>query len=56
MHIAGSSLFYTTHQIFLSSRAVYLYCFDLTKDLNDFSQSNFELGFKVLNIKYITNY
>ena len=44
---AGQSLFYTTHQIFLSSRAVYLICFDLTKDLNDLAHSNVEFGVEV---------
>jgi len=46
---AGQSLFYTTHQIFLSSRAVYLICFDLTKDLDDLAHSNFEFGTRVIS-------
>ncbi|XP_013393768.1 probable serine/threonine-protein kinase pats1 [Lingula anatina] len=31
----GQYVFYTTHQTFLTWRAVYLLVFDLTKDLND---------------------
>jgi hypothetical protein len=48
----GPSFFYTTHQIFLSSRAVYLFCFDLTKDLNDLALTNFEFVSKVNQAKF----
>ena len=46
-----------TYQIFLSSRAVYLVCFDLTHELNGLAQTNFSYGFEkngeLTNLDYL---
>ncbi|CAF0933242.1 unnamed protein product, partial [Didymodactylos carnosus] len=38
----GATFCYSTHQIFLSSRAVYLLVFDLTKDFDSLADSGYE--------------
>ncbi|XP_072025629.1 LOW QUALITY PROTEIN: uncharacterized protein [Amphiura filiformis] len=41
---AGQSVYYTTHQVFLSSRAVYVIVFDLSHDLDATAQTQIRRG------------
>ena len=52
---AGQHLYYVTHPIFFSPRAVYLLVHNMTKDLNALAEPSFKHGEEVVKLENLSN-